>query len=199
MDVSEAAGLRLPELPKLDQRDIETVRSFLPGKLLSRTAALLSLIVLVLGFAGAVDWMLEQRLDIHLREMPWLRAMLLGGLPLLAVAAQVALEWQAERQRRLMRELAIKPSQVLHGYFRIGPYLGTESDRQEFHRADRAHEKVLAWIQRSSSLPLYLTGDSGAGKSSLLNAFVLPSFTRRAGPWSPRAPGRIPSRRCAIH
>ncbi|HXA23526.1 MAG TPA: leucine-rich repeat domain-containing protein, partial [Acetobacteraceae bacterium] len=174
MEAIGTAGLRLPQLPKLDQRDIETVRSFLPGKLLSRTAALLSLVLLVLGFAGAVDWMLEQRLEIHLREMPWLRATLLGGLPLLAVAAQVVVEWRAERQRRQLQALAIKPSKVLQGYFRIGPYL--ESDRAEFDRADRAQLKVLDWVRQTSSPPLYLTGDSGSGKSSLLNAFILPNL-----------------------
>ena len=182
MDASETVGLRLPQLPKLDQRDIESVRSFLPGKLLGRVAALLSLALPVLFLAGVVDWMLEMRLGVSLRSMPWLGVPLLIGLPSLAVTAQAALEWRAERQRRKMQDLAIKPSEVLHGYFRIGPYLGTEADQQEFHRADRAHEKVLAWIQRSSSLPLYLTGDSGSGKSSLLNAFVLPNL--RQASWS---------------
>jgi hypothetical protein len=43
------------QLPKLDKEDIKAVRSFLPGKLLSRTAAFLSLIVLVLEGANHVD------------------------------------------------------------------------------------------------------------------------------------------------
>jgi hypothetical protein len=65
------------------------------------------------------------------------------------------------------------------GYFRIGPYLNTAEDRAKFDRADRAHEKVLSWIERSAGMPLYLTGDSGSGKSSLLNAFVLPALRDR--------------------
>ena len=48
----QALGIELPKLPELDKEDIKAVRSFLPGKLLSRTAALLALAVLVLGFAG---------------------------------------------------------------------------------------------------------------------------------------------------
>jgi hypothetical protein len=40
----------------------------------------------------------------------------------------------------------------------------------------QAHEKVREWLRQSSSVPLYLTGDSGSGKTSLLNAFVIPAF-----------------------
>ncbi len=178
MDGTETAGLQLPRLPQLDRRDIEAVRNFLPGKVLGRTAALLSLLLLVLGLAGSVDWMLEQRLGIHLQTMPWLRATVLGGVPLLVVATQVMLEWQAERQRRRLQALAIEPSRVPFGYFRIGPYFA--ADRERFDRADEAQWKVLNWIRYAGGVPLYLTGDSGCGKSSLLNACVIP-ILREAG------------------
>jgi hypothetical protein len=171
MNGTGTAGLQLPQLPQLDKRDIEAVRNFLPGKVLGRTAALLSLVLLVLGFAGAVDWMLEQHLGVNLRSVPWLRAVLLGGLPLLVVTTQVALEWQAERQCQRMRALAVEPGRVPVGYFRIGPYGG--ADRERFDRADEVQWKVLNWIRYTVSVPLYLIGDSGCGKSSLLNACVL--------------------------
>ena len=48
-----------PKLLELDKRDVEAVRSFLPGKVLGRTAALLALVVLVLGFAGSLNVGLE--------------------------------------------------------------------------------------------------------------------------------------------
>jgi hypothetical protein len=95
IDAAEAMGLRLPRLPKLDRRDVEAVRGFLPGKLLGRTAALLSLALPPLFFAGAVDWMLGQRLGVSLRTMPWLGVPLLVALLLLAVCSQLALEWRA--------------------------------------------------------------------------------------------------------
>ena len=41
MSEMHAVGIRLPKLPELDKEDIKAVRSFLPGELLSRTAALL--------------------------------------------------------------------------------------------------------------------------------------------------------------
>jgi ABC-type lipoprotein export system ATPase subunit len=33
---------------------------------------------------------------------------------------------------------------------------------------------VLEWIEKTHQIPLFLCGDSGSGKSSLLNAYVLP-------------------------
>jgi hypothetical protein len=74
----------------------------------------------------------------------------------------------------------VKVDAVPEGYFRIGPYLDTAEDRAKFDRADRIHEKVLEWIKRAATTPLYLTGDSGSGKSSVLNAYVLPEL-RGAG------------------
>src|SRR5262249_17020018 len=96
--------------------------------------------------------------------------------PFLAVAAQAALEWRAERNRRILKALAVKSGIEQTGYFRIGPYQDTIEDRTKFSRPDRAEAKVLQCINKSSQVPLYLTGDSGCGKSSLLNAFVLPKL-----------------------
>ena len=38
----------------------------------------------------------------------------------------------------------------------------------------------MDWLSRADAMPLYLTGDSGSGKSSVLNAYVLPEL-RDAG------------------
>src|SRR5271165_258691 len=164
-----------PKLLELDKKDVEAVRSFLPGKVLGRTAALLALVVLVLGFAGTFDVALERFLGFALKP-PWLKYAILIGLPVVIVGAQIAAEWTAERKRRAAAALAVKTEAVQEGYFRIGPYLDTAADRAKFYRADRAHEKVLDWIKRADAIPLYLTGDSGSGKSSVLNAFVLPAL-----------------------
>ncbi len=111
--------------------------------------------------------------------MAWLCSV--GGILAVAVLSQIAVEWYAERNRRKLKELAVQLDPEQSGYFRIGPYLDTPEDRANFRRADNAHEKVLRWIEASQSaaapaerLPLYLTGDSGSGKSSILNAWVLP-------------------------
>src|SRR5262249_31093654 len=90
-------------------------------------------------------------------------------------------ESRAEQRRRELQKLSVRIDPEQSGYFRIGPYLDTSEDRARFERTDQTHQKVLNWIQRSSSAPLYLTGDSGSGKTSILNAFVLP--VRREHGW----------------
>jgi hypothetical protein len=176
MSTTEAFGIHIPKLPELDKEDIKAVRAFLPGKLLGRTAALLSLALLVLGFAVPLDVALKQGLAVDLSQSPWAHYGLLFGLPILVVTLQCAVEWRAEQSRRALQRLAVRIGPAQSGYFRIGPYLDAAEDRVRFDRADRAHEKVLHWIERSASVPLYLTGDSGSGKTSLLNAAVLPAL-----------------------
>ena len=175
----------LGSLPKVSEEDLQKIRSFLPGKLLARTAALLSLALLVLGFIALGKYGLSQ-LGIEVTTRPWLGYGLLVGLPAAAVLWQIAIEWYAERNRRLLKQIAVQTEPGQSGYFRIGPYLDTVEDRAQFRRADNAHEKVLRWIETSRDataalhcVPLYLTGDSGSGKSSILNAWVLPTLRER--------------------
>src|SRR5258708_8847741 len=138
------------ELPKLDKEDLKAVRSFLPGKLLGRTAALLSLALIVLSFAIALNASLRQFLNIELGL--WTYGILIGSF--LAVVAQVALEWRAERNRRMLQALAIKPGTEQTGYFRIGPYQNTAEDRAKFSRTDRAEATGLAGSNGTTQVPL---------------------------------------------
>jgi Leucine-rich repeat (LRR) protein len=52
-----------------------------------------------------------------------------------------------------------------------------------FSRPDQAEQTVLDWIERAASPLLHLTGASGTGKSSLLDAFVIPHLRRRDPAW----------------
>src|ERR1700737_3314741 len=97
--MSAVHGLELPKLPTIDKADIEAMRSFLPGKLLGRTAALLSLVLLVLGWVGGVDASLKKFFEIDLQPT-WLRYGLLIGAPIFIAACQLVIEWQAARSRR---------------------------------------------------------------------------------------------------
>ena len=155
----------------LSKEDVKAVRTFLPGKLLGRTAALLSLCVLV--FATAIQLKAKLPDVLGVVPPPWAYWMFVG-FAFAAVVAQTILEWGAARNRRKLQEFAVKTTREEPGYFRIGPYQDTVEDRKKFRRPDRAEEKVLQWIDGTPSVPLYLLGDSGSGKSSLLNAFVLP-------------------------
>src|SRR5690349_3251157 len=87
MSHAKALSLELPELPKLDKRDIDAVRNFLPGKLVSRTAALSALVLLALGYIVGIDRALKS-LGLDLSPSPWLLFALFPGLPLIAVASQ---------------------------------------------------------------------------------------------------------------
>ena len=62
-----ASNFELPKLPQLNEEDVKAVRGFLPGKLLGRTAAILSLVLLVLGFSGTVGKGLRYVFQIDLR------------------------------------------------------------------------------------------------------------------------------------
>jgi hypothetical protein len=53
---TESLKLEIPKLPQLDKEDVKAIRSFLPGKLLVRTAAFLSLVLLVVLSVGAIKF-----------------------------------------------------------------------------------------------------------------------------------------------
>jgi hypothetical protein len=57
-------------------------------------------------------------------------------------------------------------------HFRLDPYV--TATPQEFRREDDAHNGVLQWIRETTRPVLFLSGVSGSGKSSVLEAYVLP-------------------------
>jgi hypothetical protein len=59
-------------------------------------------------------------------------------------------------------------------YFLIRPY--GEEERTRYARADGMRTAVLDWCRKTDESILILTGLSGTGKSSLLNAFVIPAL-----------------------
>lgn len=79
MSESPNAAFDLSQLPPIDKADLQAVHSFLPGKLLGRAAALLSLVLLVLAWAGVVNVALDNFFQLG-RQLPWLRNGLLFGL-----------------------------------------------------------------------------------------------------------------------
>ncbi|MCX7382979.1 MAG: hypothetical protein NT133_16555, partial [Alphaproteobacteria bacterium] len=183
MAIETVLGGGLPKMPGMDSAAVKAVRDSFVGKWLGRWAVLVGIIVLVLGTTQGANLALQNFGLV----LPWplLHNTLLFGLPALVIALQLANEWNAARNRKAAMDLAIKPAAVPTGYFRIAPYLATDKDRKAFGRADQAHVRALGWLSDADTTPLYLTGDSGAGKSSLLNAFVLPAMLAQGWVISP--------------
>ncbi len=131
------------------------------------------------SFNGGVDGL--GKLAKFFNERPvgvW--SVLFAGFVVVALFSAYA-EFRTFQDRRAARRLAHSSAEPRPGYFRIGPYLDKPDDRQDFRRADQAHVEVLEWLANpaTQAMPMYLTGDSGAGKSSLLNAYVLPQLRER--------------------
>lgn len=85
-------------------------------------------------------------------------------------------DWRDERKLEKLRVTGIRGRLKDPSYFRLSPY---ETDEQQrFHRPDSAVEDVRKWIGASTLPILYLSGQSGAGKSSLINAAIAPSFAQ---------------------
>jgi hypothetical protein len=103
---------------------------------------------------------------------PW-KYLLVFGIPVLIALIHIAVGFRKGRLDRRRREWSTK-GPPKPGYFRLTPY--QSDDRKDFHRVDGAHERVLSWLRDTDQILLYLTGRSGSGKSSLLNAFVIPSI-----------------------
>jgi hypothetical protein len=178
---SRASGSRISAAPLqgVDKADLDAVRAFVPGKLLGRTAALLSLTVLTLAQMGALDVALRKVFDVDLTSFhPLWRFGLIGALPVLVIGVQLFVEWRAQAQARRIRDRTVAVATAKDHHFKVGPY--EAGDQGVFDRADKVHETVLRWILATSqdTTPLYLTGDSGTGKSSLLTAYVIPNLRK---------------------
>ena len=93
--------------------------------------------------------------------VPIVLAFLFGTLP------------KIRENRRIKRLEQIRGAGKV-GYFQLAP----RQDEASFQRADGMHEKILEWLRRPPRCLLYLTGASGAGKSSLLTAWVIPRLER---------------------
>ena len=92
---------------------------------------------------------------------------------LVFVAIPDALRYRGERR---LAEQGVRGKLSRPGYFRITPYEDNPIDRERYAAADEAHIDVLAWLRHVEQPIQYLTGLSGTGKSSLLNAYILPEL-----------------------
>ncbi len=105
----------------------------------------------------------------------WIVPALSGALALLFIVWFVIVpRLRAARRDQRLKRIVAGMHRVPPGAFRLTPFTDGEDDQRAFNRADGEHVRILNWIKRSDETLLYLMGRSGVGKSSLLNAYVLP-------------------------
>lgn len=84
-------------------------------------------------------------------------------------------DWRDELRLERMRVAGISGRLLDPSYFRLIPY--EADDQQRFKRPDSAAEDAKKWIDNSQFPILYLSGQSGVGKSSLINAAIAPGLS----------------------
>jgi hypothetical protein len=142
---------------------------------------LLQLGALLIAVAGIFTWYDKYFVAFYDRH-PVLSIAIIATVPLYVICFSVGPQMWKSRYKAQRDAITLTPnpeaSSVKH--FRLDPYV--TATPQEFRREDNAHNDVLSWIHETSRPVLFLSGVSGAGKSSVLEAYVLPVL-REAG-WS---------------
>ena len=95
---------------------------------------------------------------------PYLLIFLLA-VPLVLTFLFQAVPDSIDHRRR--KRLAVSTGELRPGYFRLAP----RQQGDDFTRADKKHEEIFDWLRQASPQTLFLTGQSGSGKSSLFPLF----------------------------
>ena len=105
------------------------------------------------------------------------QAILIAAIPIaLTLLTDTFPAWREAKRKERIKKYAVEGTIPPPGYFRLTPY--EAKDLSSYKRADGAHEQVLDWILHANQSILYLSGESGTGKSSLLNAYVIPKLNQ---------------------
>lgn len=96
----------------------------------------------------------------------------LFAVPLAVAAGWALVQSRSRAAARRRRDWSVK-GPPKPGYFRTTPHQATDAGRL---RADGFDTRILRWVQHSENSLLYLTGRSGTGKTSIVNAHLQPSL-----------------------
>lgn len=138
-------------------------------------------IALLIGGASAIViayFALRGRLGL---PEPWLTVVSLCPVGIFLIFYVVP-EWRKAQKKRDLDALSVRGKVKRPGYFRLTPY--TESDAKIFARPDNADKLAIEWIMKSTDLIIYIYGHSGVGKSSLLDAAIIPALKKQSPPWT---------------
>jgi len=129
---------------------------------------MLGVVVTLLSWVGRLGW--PPFVGYVLLGIPFIQ-LLYGQFTRIIEARREAILVKRSQDENPARAHTAEP---LGGYFLIGPY--SEDHRSRFRRADQQHISTLRWIKRTHESILVVTGHSGTGKSSLLQAHVVPEL-----------------------
>jgi hypothetical protein len=138
---------------------------------------ILQIVAFLSATTGITMWY-EKYFQEFYNKYPTLSVVVVLIAPLYILCFSVGPQLWRRRQevRRNAITLIRNPEAAHTNYYHLGPYVAATPD--EFIREDDAHNDVLRWI-RSTKLPaLFLSGVSGAGKSSVLEGYVVPTLKR---------------------
>lgn len=128
-----------------------------------------------LALGSVAKQVLGQQIEYLWSESSLLVKILIILAPLIPAGIKFVLELINKRRIRHLENFAVHSQEYKPGYFRLEPY--TRADYDKFLRDDQTHVRVFQWlVQQDGSKLCYLTGVSGSGKTSLLQAYVLPSL-----------------------
>ncbi|MGZ0165870.1 MAG: leucine-rich repeat domain-containing protein, partial [Planctomycetales bacterium] len=133
-----------------------------------------------LGTFGVAAWAASQWVGVW---PLWMLYTLFAAavLPVVVGLFELQSRWVRRRRQRRLEDYRLEHTVAEPGRFRLSPWQDTPDDRKRFKRPDGLHKRVTEWIRQSTLPLLYLTGSSGSGKSSLLNAAVLPELRGSSG------------------
>lgn len=97
----------------------------------------------------------------------------------LFIVYAVAIEVRNLAQKRKLDKIGRSPGSPKPGYFRATAYRRGD----KYSRPDGYEREVLRWFNESREPVLHFTGGSGVGKSSLLNAYLVPKLEEQVEAW----------------
>ncbi|MEM9062857.1 MAG: hypothetical protein AAGD13_20535 [Pseudomonadota bacterium] len=147
--------------------------------LMGRTTQAVLLVFGYLAALGAIWGLFGDDLKSLHSEHPLIFYGAIGGPLLLVLLFSVIPTIRRGIRERRLHPLATRPGAVREGYYRLRPY--EETDAHDYARPDGSVDDVVGWLKGATDTVLYLSGASGTGKTSLVNAGVIPAL--RAEGW----------------
>ncbi len=144
--------------------------------LMGRTTAAVLLVFGYLAALGAIYSIYGEALKQLHEEHPMIFFVGVGGPLVLVFLFSVIPTIRRFRREQKLYQIFKSEGMQTGGYYRLRPY--DEADADIFTRPDNALYEAVKWLRRTTDTVLYLSGASGTGKSSLVNAGITPSLRK---------------------